>query len=202
MTEYKTLNAAIRLETGKCPAGRLRRDGKIPAVFYGKGQPSRNLTIDSREMKKLLFTDGGSHGLFQLNIEGEASPKVVLFKEYQVHPIKRTVIHADFYEVDVSRKLEIEVPLVVIGKPLGLDKGGVLQQIRHDILIKAFPTNLPESIEIDVSHLDLGDSIHVEDLRAPEGVEFVYDVNVTLVAVTAPRGSGGEEEVAAEEAEA
>jgi large subunit ribosomal protein L25 len=194
MTDYKTLNAAVREEGGKGYARRLRRDGKIPAVFYGKGLQARGLIIDSREMKKLLFTDGGSHGLFQLQIEGETDPKVVLFKEYQIDPMKRSIIHADFYQVDITQRLELDVPLNLVGEPVGVEKGGLLQQIRHEVTIKALPTNIPDSFEVDVTNLDLGESLHVEELKAPEGVEVVFDVNFTLATVIAPKGAAAEEE--------
>ena len=201
MTDYKTLSAAVREESGKGYSKRLRREGKIPAVFYGKGQQARGLIIDSREMKKLLFTDGGSHGLFQLQIEGEADPKVVLFKEYQIDPMKRSIIHADFYQVDVTQKLELNIPLNLIGEPVGVEKGGLLQQIRHEVAIKALPTNIPDSFDVDVSNLDLGESLHVEELTAPEGVEVVFDVNFTLATVIAPKGSSDAEDEEEEEAE-
>ena len=131
--------------------------------------------------------------------EGDKGDEVaVMLKDYQLDPIKRTVVHADFYEVDLQKPLEVEVSLVLTGKPIGVEAGGMLQQIRRELLVSALLLDLPEQIEVDVSQLDIGDSVHVEEIPVPDGVTFIYDVNFTVATVSSPRV---QEEAEAEEAE-
>ncbi len=203
MVDNVTLNASARTTSGKGAAKSLRRQGRVPAIVYGRGMENLSLTVPAKELTGILLDEVASHSLINLNIEGEggAATKVVIVKDYQVDPVKRHLLHADFYEVDMKRTIQTEVPLVLVGKAKGLEKGGNLEQIRHDVVVSALPAKLPSQIEADVSGLDVGDSIHIEDLAAPEGVEFVYDVNFTLVTVVAPKGakSEGEEELEGEE---
>ncbi len=199
-----TLNAKPRKELGKGPSGQLRRQGLIPAVFYGRGAAARPLTVDYKELKKALFSQDSGLALLRLEIESEdgTEEKTVTLKEHQVDPVKRTVLHVDFQEVDVNHPLAIEVPLTLVGKSDGVERGGVLQQIRRVLMVSALPKDLPESIEVDISHMNIGDSLHVEEVTPPEGVEIVHDVNFTLATLAMPRALKTDEEVAEEEAEA
>ncbi|MDY6852709.1 MAG: 50S ribosomal protein L25 [Thermodesulfobacteriota bacterium] len=195
------LTAAPRTTTGKGAARQLRRQGRIPAVFYGRRQQARSLSVNSKDLKTVIMSGGGKHSLIRLMIEDNDSheEKTVMLKEHQVDPVNRTLVHADFYEVEADRFIEVEVPFVLVGKPKGVDEGGLLQQIRRVLLVSALPQNLPGSIELDVSHLDIGDSIHVEEVQAPEGVEILFDVNFTLATVVSPKGLQAEEEAVEEE---
>ena len=199
-----TLLATTRPEKGKGSAGRIRKEGHMPAVFYGKNKPSQPITLNYREFKNVVFSGSGARSIFNLRIgeEGQGSEVAVMLKDYQVDPIKRTVIHADFYEVDLQKPLEVEVPVVLTGKPVGVEAGGLLQQIRRELLVSALLLDLPEQIEIDVSNLDMGDSIHVEDIPVPDGVKFIYDVNFTIATVSSPRVQEAEEEAVEGEEEA
>jgi large subunit ribosomal protein L25 len=196
-----TLLATLRPEKGKGPAGRLRKEGLIPAVFYGTNKPSQPITVNYKELKKVVFSGTSARSIFKLRVgDGDKGDEVaVMLKDYQLDPIKRTVVHADFYEVDLTKPLEIEVPVVLTGKPIGVEAGGMLQQIRRELLVSALLLDLPEEIEIDVSQLDIGDSIHVEEVAVPDGVTFIYDVNFTVATVSSPRVQ--EEEAEAEEGE-
>ena len=196
------LTARPRTELGKGPARRLRRQGLLPAVFYGRRQEPRPLTVDSKDLKT-MFSGSGTRSLIRLRIEedGSTTEKMVMLKDHQIDPIKRSLVHADFYEVDLTRQIEIEVPLILKGKPVGVEKGGLLQQIRHDLLVSALPQTLPDRIEVDVRHLDMGDSVHIEEVGTPEGVSLVYDVNFTLATVIAPKGLKAEMEAEGEEGE-
>ncbi|MEW6261942.1 MAG: 50S ribosomal protein L25 [Thermodesulfobacteriota bacterium] len=200
------LTAQTRDAAGKGPARRFRSQGLIPAVFYGPKQPTRHLIVPTKELKSLLTTGGGAHSLFRLRIEegDQTVEKTVMIKEHQVDPVKKVIIHADFYEVDVSRPIEMEVPVELVGKPVGLDRGGMLQQLRHTITVLALPRDLPEKIEVDVSAVDAGHSIHVADLKLPSGMTVVYDDDFALATVIMPKGAKpeaeAEGEAAAEEA--
>lgn len=195
-----TLTATPRTETGKGPSRRLRSQGLLPCVFYGRGLEPRPLTVNTKEVRTIFFSGAKSESLINLKIEdgGSAEEKTAMLKDHQVDPIKQTLIHADFYEVDLGRHLEIEVPLVLRGKPAGVEMGGLLQQIRHALLISALPHDIPSQVEVDVSHLEMGESLHVEEIKAPEGVEIVFDVNFTLATVISPKGLKEEEEAEAE----
>lgn len=195
-----TLSAADRTTTGKGAARRLRNTGMTPAVLYDRQAQSRMLAVVSKELKNVLLSETGAHTLLKLKIDAEE--KVVMLKDHQVDPVKRTLLHADFYEVDLTRAVHTEVPLVLVGKPAGLEKGGLLQQIRRELTISAMATDLPSQIVVDVTHLDLGDSLHVEDVQPPTGVEIVFDVNFTLATVAVPKGAKAEEELELEGGEA
>ena len=195
------LSAEVRQATGKAATKAVRRDEKIPAVFYGPNTEAIPLAVNYREFKRVVLMEGSSRNLFQLRIakEGGYEDKTVTLKDYQVDPLKRTMTHVDFYEVDVTKTLEIEVPLVLEGKPIGVERGGMLQQVRRTLLISALPAKLPEQIVVDVSGMDLGDSLHVEDINLGEGVSAIYDVNFTLVTLATPKGMDSEEEEEEEE---
>ena len=198
------LNASPRPLTGKGPAGRLRREGKLPAVLYGLDQKARSLTINYKEFKE-AFSESGAAAMFQLQIadaDGDHK-KTVTLKEHQVHPLSRKVIHADFLEIDINKPLEVDVPLILNGKPAGVEQGGMLQQIRRVLTVSALPQDMPEKVEVDVSHLNMGESLHVEEVSVPEGAQIVHDVNFTLATIIVPRGvKGGVEEEEEGEAEA
>ncbi|MFH1091789.1 MAG: 50S ribosomal protein L25 [Pseudomonadota bacterium] len=198
-----TLTAQVRREAGKGPAGRLRRQGLIPAIFYGRRQTPVPLTLDSKKFKAAAFAASGARSLFRLKIEGDGQEeeKVVMLKDHQVDPLKQIILHVDLMEVDVNRPIEIEVPLVLKGRPLGVDKGGLLQQIRHDLTVSALPQNVPQQIELDVSDLDVGHSIHLAELKLPDGVQVLEDVKSTLVTIIAPKGAAAEEEALGAEEE-
>lgn len=199
------LTAAPRATTGKGAARQLRRQGRIPAVFYGRRQQTRSLSVNAKDLKTVIVSGGGKHSLIRLMIEDKDSreEKTVMLKEHQVDPVNRTLFHADFYEVELDRPIEMEVPLVLVGKPEGVEIGGLLQQVRRVLLVSTLPLNLPSRIEMDVSHLSIGDSIHVEEVQPPEGVEILFDFNFTLATVVSPKGLQAEEEAEAEaEAEA
>ena len=200
-----TITAVPREQLGKEAAGRIRRSGKVPAIYYGKNQTARPITVDYKEMR-LLLTSSSRRSLFRLRIEGEGGveEKTVMLKDHQIDPLKRSLIHADFFEVDLTRALQIDVPLVLIGKPEGVERGGMLQQIRHVVTVSSLPHNVPSHLEYNVASMDMGDSLHVSELETPEGVSAVFDVDFTLCTVIAPKGvkSDEEEEGEGEEAEA
>jgi len=193
--EIVNLNAESRTTVGKGPARALRRAGKIPAVLYGPKSDPVMLTIDARELETLLKKRGGQ-SLMRLNFEkGSQTQRTVMLKELQVHPLSRDMIHADFYEIDMNRKIRTNVPVVTSGKSVGVEMGGLLQTIRRELEVLCLPMEIPEAIEVDVTDLDIGDSVHVEEVPLPEGVEIPAEVNFTVVTVLSPKK---EEEVVEE----
>jgi large subunit ribosomal protein L25 len=185
--EILSLNVQKRTTRGKGAARRSRAAGRFPGVFYGPNQPEAiPLEVESKEFSRKLGSLEGSH-LIQFASDGEElKGRMVLLREVQNHPVSGLALHADFYEVDLSKKLEVSVALHFIGKPMGVEKGGILQPIVREITVNVLPTEIPDFIPVDVSGLDIHDSIHVEDLTLPSGVEPVYESNFTIVTVQPP----------------
>ena len=197
--EIVALNVDKRSETGKGPARRVRAKGRIPGVFYGPNQKDALLVeMESKEFAKKLGRLEGAH-LIQFESEvPELKSRMVLLREVQSHPVSGSVLHADFYEVDLKKKLEVTVALHFTGKPAGVEQGGILQPVVREITVECLPTEIPNFIEVDVSALEIHDSVHVEDLKMPPGVEAVFDSNFTIVTVTPPTVEEVKTEVAAE----
>jgi len=192
------LQVAAREQAGKGVARSLRRQGLIPAVVYGKGVEPCRISVDPKALKAAIATEAGLNTLITLKGEGPFSGKVVLLKETQVDAIRRDLMHADFQTVDLKAKTHVMVPVHPVGKSAGEKAGGTLQVIRHELEVICLPTNIPMAIEIDVTALNIGDVLHVEDVTAPEGTTLPHDVNFTVITVVG-RSSGEEE--AAEEGE-
>jgi len=176
-----------RATTGKGAVRKLRAAGRIPAVLYGQGRESVPLTIDPRALEKVLRA-GGANALLDLTVEGrpELGSPVALVKELQRHPIRGTIVHADLYQVDLTRTVEVEVPVHLVGKAKGLDFGGILEHSLREIALECLPRSIPASIEVDVSNMEVGDVIHVRDLVLPPGVSLVSDPDLGVVHVALP----------------
>jgi large subunit ribosomal protein L25 len=185
--EKPVLNAELRDRTGKEIAKKLRAKGMIPAIFYGPRSETIPLMLDPKELAKTLHTEAGENVLIDLNIrKGEQLlQKVVMLKEIQVHPLQRKALHADFYEVAMDVMVSVEIPVHLLGKPEGVKMGGILEQIQRSIQIQCLPGDIPKSIDIDVSELMIGDSIHVRDLKV-EKFKILSDANFTVATVVLP----------------
>lgn len=198
MALQDVLAASIRPETGGNYAGRLRKEGLLPAIFYGQGEENKVLTLNYKDFKTAFLSTEGNRSLFTLDIEG-LGRKIVMLKEYQVHPIKRTVIHADFMKIDEDAPVTVKVPLVLVGKPAGVEKGGQLQQIEREVTISAKPAHMPAQIEVNVAKINLGHSMRLSQVIPPENVSLVFTADLSIAAVTPPKGvklaeSAGESE--------
>jgi len=197
--ELIELKANVRTERKKGPSRRLRVAGKIPAVLYGPGVDSLALSITTAELEKAIKNRGGSQVFLNLVIDGgDVGNKTAMIKDLQTHPVSRDILHADFYEIAMDRKIRAMVPVTVTGKSIGVENGGMLQIIRRELEVLCFPNQMPEEIQLDITDLDMGDSIHIEEVPATEGVEFPYDVNFTVLTILSPKK---EEEVIEEEEE-
>jgi large subunit ribosomal protein L25 len=199
--ELIELKTNIRTTTGNGPARRLRQKGQIPAVLYGPGIESVLLSVNSSDIDMILKKGRIGQALLNLVIpnNGETSTKTVMVKELQLHPVSRNFLHIDFYEVAMDRKIMVNIPVTTTGKAKGIESGGILQIIRRELEVQCFPLDVPESIEIDITDLDIGDSIHVGDISRQSGIEFLGEENFTVVTVVTPKIE--EEEEVVEEAE-
>jgi len=170
----------------KRDARRLLRAGKIPAILYGPKTAAVGLALDKKDFSRRVAGLQGSHLVRMKSGAPTLAEKVALVKDMQFHPLSGDVIHADFYEVDLTAKIQVHVPLHFVGKAVGITNGGILQPILREIEVECLPLDIPEFFDVDVSALDIGDSVHLEDLKMPEGVASVAEDNLALVTVVPP----------------
>jgi len=183
---------------GSRNARRLRKQGLIPGVLYGKGH-SRAILVGERELRAVLTGSSGLHAILDVVIEGQKTPHHAVLKEYQQHPIRGVITHVDFHEVRLDQLIHASLTVQLVGESPGVKQGGVLQQVTRELNVEALPGAIPEHIEADLSELEVGGALRLEDLRAPEGVSFLDDLYETvLVTCTMPRGIS---ELEAEEGE-
>lgn len=178
-----------RSDGGKGSARRLRANGKIPAILYGPRRTTTPITVSAEEFGQKLTHLEGSHLIKLLDASGsdaELHERMVLVREMQVHPVSGAVLHADFYEVDLTERLTVSVPLHFVGKAAGVVNGGILQPILREVEVECLPTEIPDFLEIDVSGLDIHEAVHVGQLTLPEGVSPVGDPTRTVVTVLPP----------------
>lgn len=165
---------------------RLRRDGKLPGIFYGPKSKPVPLEVNKSEFLTRVADLEGSHLIRIKSASPALADKVALVKEMQFHPVTGEIVHADFYEVDLSAKIRVKVPLHFIGKAVGVVRGGILQPVVREVEVECLPMDIPEYFNVEVSALDIGHSLHVTDLGMPEGVVAVLETNFTLVTVVPP----------------
>jgi large subunit ribosomal protein L25 len=181
-----SLSAEPRSETGKGVARKLRAAGRIPGVIYGHARQATGLSLVARDFEKLLQHIAAGSTVIDLTL-GSATTKT-LIREIQRHPFKKQILHVDFQELVAGEKVTIDVPLVFVGIPEGVRlSGALLEQIMHSIEVFADPTSIPNHIDVDVTNLAMGHSLHVRDLKLPEGIEVLSDEDATICAVIAPR---------------
>ena len=196
--EFATLTAKPRAERGKGPARRLRHEGQIPAVAYGRSLKSMPVAVDPNALLKILQGPLGLNTVMKLSVAGEgASDLLVMVREFTHHPVTRKFLHADFIQVKLEEDVEVDVPFIVHGKPLGVVAGGVLNQIFRKLPIRTRPNNIPLKLEAEISHLELGTALKVNELKLPEGVTVRLPQDQSIVAVVAPEKDRSAEEDAA-----
>jgi large subunit ribosomal protein L25 len=182
--EQQSLSIESRTGTGKSVTRKLRAQGKLPAVIYGLGK-SQPVTVDPTLITKLLLSEGGRNQI--LNLKGAGlDGKHALVKDYDVDPVSRKLVHVDLLEIDVTKKIDVTVALNFVGKAVGVGEGGVLNFIERTIQIRCLPTAIPQHIDVDVSSLAIGNSLHSDDLKLPEGIEKASQLNSTLVTCVPP----------------
>lgn len=207
MTEL-TLDASVREGTGKSVVRKLRRQGQVPGIMYGVGE-SVALQFDTAEAVKLVNRLHGSERLIAVKIAGGKGRKGnhtrhALLKSVQMSPLGKELLHIDFHEVDTQQTVQVKVEVRSVGESEGEREGGVLQTVTREITVECLPTIIPEVLEVDVSKLGVGDTLHVKDIPMPEGVSAIEDPEETVLSIVAPMAEEVEEveEVPEEEAEA
>ena len=190
--ETTTLQAEVRASRGKGPARRLRAEGKIPGVFYGPGVQPTSLTLSPKELTQALRGERGRNVVFKLSVDGK--DELAMVKELSTDPVTQELLHIDLYRILEDKALEVNVPLRTTGRSAGVVQGGVLNITRRTLPIRTTPANIPVSIDVDVTHLELKDTISVEDLEFPEGVECLLRPKLTLAIILEPRKAAAEEE--------
>lgn len=183
----------VREEAGKGPSRRFRREGLIPAVFYGPGMETVSLAVDKANFRKAL-QGKGENVLINLTLleKNELGPQVAMVRAMQVDPVRREILHVDFQKIDLKEKVEVAVPIELVGKPEGMKSGGILQQIERELEIRCMPLEIPDRIEVDVSNLDIGDTIHVRDIAVAEGNEVLSSGEKIIATILSPAAEAEE----------
>ena len=179
----------LREHAGKGVARKLRAAGRIPGVVYGRALPPVAISLDPRVLRRVLVrSDAGLNTLLSLDVEGGGAlqGKPVLVRELQRDPVKGEYLHADLFAVDLAQKIQVAVPIHVVGKAAGVELGGILDHSLRELELTCLPTEIPREIQVDVSALGVGDSLHVRDLVLPPGVELRSDLELSVVSVVVP----------------
>lgn len=196
------LTANVREISGSGPARVLRREGLIPAVLYGPDAEPILLMVNTHEFELLLKEHNINQVVLDLEVKnGKTLNKSVMIKELQTHPVSQNPLHVDFYEISMTRKIKVNVPVVTTGKSVGEERGGIVQIVRRELEVFCLPGEIPESFTLDISNLDIGDAIHVEDITTEGDIEIPAETNFTIVTVTTPQAEEVEEEEVEEEEE-
>lgn len=182
------LKAEKRTELGKGSARNLRRSDMLPAVLYAKGH-STPIKLQRKDVAKLMVSGGREHALVTIKLRDDKGGKKdhwALVKDYQIDPVKNELLHVDFIEISLKKKIKTTVPIVITSEPAGVKEGGILQQQLRDVEVECLPTQIPESIEIDASSIGIGHSLHVSDLTPSEGIKILTNPQETIISVFAP----------------
>jgi large subunit ribosomal protein L25 len=192
------LKVELRSEKGSRPAGRLRREGRLPGVVYGLGEESVSVTVNAHQLGTILSSKSGANTLITLQIDGH--DQLALARQIQRDAVKGSLVHVDFIRVRADQTIQAEVRIDLQGEAEGLSQGGMLEQMMHTLTVEGKPGQLPNEIAHDVSALEVGDQLHVKDLAIPAGITVVNDSEDLIATISLPRGLE-EEEAAAEEGE-
>ena len=176
----EVLSGKIREKTGKVATKEVRRNGEIPAVLYGL-KDNLSFSVCADNLKDIL-TAKGQNALIDLNLEGNKKRKVII-KEFQSHPLKERWVHVDFLEVDVAKPVKVNVDVHLIGKSAGEKMGGLVHQVLKSIHVECLPTDIPQSVDLDVTAVELGQVLHVSDLSIPDKVKILHEPNEAIVSV-------------------
>ena len=177
-----------RESRGSAESRRLRKQGLIPGVLYGRGKTPHAISVPERELRRVLTGAGGLHAILDVELEGQKTTHPSILKEFQQHPVKGGIVHIDLQEVRLDQPIEARVVVELVGdEPVGVTEGGVLSQVNREVTVQALPMEIPEHLELDVSRMAIGDTLRLADLPPREGVEYLDDPEETVLAtVTMP----------------
>ena len=182
------MNAVKREELGKQANNKIRKDGLVPAVVYGRNKKNINISIDGKELKKVLSgTEARENTIISISIEGTDEKRKVLLKEAHLDTLTSAPLHFDFFEITDGEKLKLVCPLNFIGKPEGVKNGGVIQTLSNQVSIECVPEKIPNNITVDISDLEIGDTLFVENLPVEDGVTILSNPKSTTISILAPR---------------
>ncbi len=194
--EQRNLNIEIRNKTGKGICRQLRREELLPGVVYGKGMEAVHVTVRPKELNAAIAGEGGRNSLIILKGGGSLDGSTVIVADIHRDPLKGTLRHVDLHKISLTDKIRVEVPISLVGTASGVKEGGLLDFAMHTIEVECLPTQIPEHIDVDVTALTIGHSIHVSDLKLPAGVRVLVDSKASIVSVL---GKAKEEQASAEE---
>ena len=178
----------VRETKGKGAARKLRRNGQIPAIFYGPKTKPIMLTVDYPELERAARQGIGENIIVDIEVQSDQGTETrkTMMKDLLIDPVKDTYLHADFYEISMDSEITVGIPIRLLNTPVGIATGGVLQHIRRELTVSCLPGNLVDSLEMDASGLDIGDSLHVRDIELPEGITSAEQGHITIAVVAAP----------------
>jgi len=198
MKDATVLEVELRVPGTTNAAKRMRRDGMIPATLYGGGREARSIAVSPRSLIEILRSDTGQNSILSLKV-GDGAEQTALIHEYQVDPVSSRLLHADFKRIAMDVEVEVAVPVEVVGEARGVKlEKGILDQVIRELQVRCLPAAIPDNFVVDVTELEIGDSLHVFDIEIPEGVEVLTDGDETLLSVAPP---AAEEVVEEEEVE-
>jgi large subunit ribosomal protein L25 len=185
--ERVKLQVQERERRGSADARRLRKQGMIPGVLYGKGKTSHAICVPERELRRVLTGQGGLHAILDVVLEGQSATHASILKDYQQDPIRGHISHIDLQEVRLDQPIQASVTVQLVGEPVGAKEGGVLSQVQREINVEALPMEIPEHIDLDVSEMAIGDTLRLADLAPVDGVTYLDNPEETVLAtVTLP----------------
>jgi large subunit ribosomal protein L25 len=184
--ERVTLQVVQREGRGSADARRLRRQGLIPGVLYGRGKPPHAISIPERDLRRALTGDGGLHAILDVVLDGQKTTHASILKDYQQDVLTGRIAHVDLQEVRLDQPIQAQVTIELVGEAKGVTEGGVLSQVVREITVEALPLEVPERIELDVSGMEMGDTLRLADLPPREGVAYLDDPETVLGTVTMP----------------
>ncbi|MFO0676092.1 MAG: 50S ribosomal protein L25 [Polyangiaceae bacterium] len=190
------LTASPRAGLGKSEARRLRAQAQIPAVAYGKAFPSTTLAVAPKDVLGVLKSDHGQNSVIELEY-GAGKKMLAMIRDFSVHPVKRSLEHVDFVEVKLDQPVDVQIPLVPLGKPVGVTQGGIIRQVYRTLPVRCLPDRIPLKIEIDIAHLKLNEAVATQDLKLAEGVTVRLAPEQTIVSIVAPEKERAEDTAAA-----
>ena len=193
------LQVKERERRGSADARRLRREGLIPGVLYGRGKDPQTICVPERDLRRVLTGQGGLHAILDVVVEGQKTTHASILKDYQQDPIRGHISHIDLQEVRLDQPIQASVTVQLVGEPAGAKEGGVLSQVQREINVEALPMEIPEHIDLDVSGMAIGDTLRLVDLAPMDGVTYLDDPEETVLAtVTLPTRVEEPEEVTEE----